>query len=42
MSEESQRAWSQFQTPPARYEATGDWGGKLKRFAPILRLHLDS
>ena len=42
MSEESQRVWSQFQTPPARYAATGDWAGKLKRFAPILRLRLDS
>ena len=42
MREKSQRGWNQFQTPPARYEATGDWGGKLKRFAPTLRLRLDS
>ena len=42
MSEESQRAWSQFQTPPARYAAMGDWEGELRRFAPILRLCLDS
>ena len=38
MSEESQRAWNQFQIPPMRYEATGGLGRKLKRFAPMLRL----
>ena len=32
MSEESQRAWNQFQTPPTRYEATGDLGRKTKAF----------
>ena len=42
MSEESQRAWSRFQTPRARYAAMGDWEGKLKRFESILRLGLNS
>ena len=40
MSEESQRVWSQFQTPPARYAAAADWAGELGRFAPIVRLRL--
>ena len=42
MSAESQRAWSRFQTPRARYAAMGDWEGKLKRFESILRLGLNS
>ena len=42
MTEESQRIGRQLQTPPARYEAAADRGGHLKRFAPTLRLRLDS
>src|SRR5215468_739252 len=42
MSKESQCAWSLSQTPQGRYAAAGDWGGKLERFAPILRLCLGS
>src|SRR4029077_8039609 len=37
MSEENQRAQSQFQTRPVRDEAAGDSGGRLKRFGAILR-----
>ena len=41
-SEESQRAWSRFQTLRERYAAMGDWEGKLKRCESILRLRLNS